>query len=498
MKLTAKIVSLWVTGTLVLVAVCTFFAARHDRALLRTEMRADAGEIGRTLAPLVQDAWRTSGEERALQLIADANRENRLLNVRWVRLNHKPAEDQAANLSGDDLQSLRSGNTVFVESREPAGRGFLHTYVPVQVGTASNGAIEVTKSLDELDRISHAALLRCVALGAILVVLSAGAAVLCGVWLVGRPLRQLIGKTRRAGHGDLSNPVHLARHDELGELGVALNLMCNQLAAARERLHAETEARLAATEQLRQADRLKTVGRLASGIAHELGTPMNVVLARAELIALDAPSEASVASVQVIKAQIQRMTSMIRQLLDFGRRGRVRQQTADLGELTRRTLQLFEPLAKRQNVTFDLLPCSATVFAKVDDTQIRHVLSNIVENAVQAMPDGGTVTVQVEPGPFEPVGDACPSARSCARVVVQDEGTGISPEDLEHIFDPFFTTKDVGKGTGLGLSIAYGIVQDHRGWIEVSSTPGIGSRFSIYLPSASSVQASKRATTSPS
>ena len=482
MRLTAKIVSLWMAGTLLVVAAGTFFAIRHDVRLLQADMRADAVEIGHTLAPLIQDAWHTSGEKRALQLIADADRENRQVDVRWVWLDGDSPEAQTARLSADDQQAIRNGGTVLVEERDSAGRGSLHTYVPVPVSSPRTGAIELTTSLDGLDQLARAAIVRFAAMGAVLVILSAAMAALAGVWLVGRPLQQLTDKTRRVGNGDLSNPVHLVRRDELAELGLALNLMCNQLAAASERLRKETEARIAALEQLRHADRLKTVGRLASGMAHELGTPMNVVLARAELIGLEAPSESVVASVKIIKAQIQQMSAMIRQLLDFGRRGRAHKQTLNLGELVEHTVHLLDPLATRQNSTLELRPCHSEALAEVDGPQLQQVLSNLIENAFHAMPNGGTVTVRVEPGPFWPAGTARAAGTACARIVVEDQGIGISPENLEHIFDPFFTTKEVGKGTGLGLSIAHGIVQDHGGWIEVTSTPGVGSQFLIYLP----------------
>jgi signal transduction histidine kinase len=108
----------------------------------------------------------------------------------------------------------------------------------------------------------------------------------------------------------------------------------------------------------------------------------------------------------------------------------------------------------------------------------------MIENAIHAMPEGGTVTVRVEPGPFRQPGASRSQASGCARVAIEDQGIGITPENLEHIFDPFFTTREVGKGTGLGLSIAYGIVQDHGGWIEVTSAPGEGTRFFIFLPRA--------------
>jgi signal transduction histidine kinase len=373
---------------------------------------------------------------------------------------------------------------VYVEEREPNGRGVLHTYVPVAVASPRSGAIELRNSLDGPDRIARAAILRFALLGAVLIVLSVTTASLLGVWLVGRPLEQLTEKTRRAGAGDLSNPVHLVRRDELAELGLALNLMCNQVAAARERLRGETEGRIAALEQLRHADRLKTVGRLASGMAHELGTPMNVILARAELIGLESPSESTMASLNVIKNQIQTMSAMIRQLLDFGRRGRAHKQTLDLTELCAQTVQLLDPVARRENVAIELATGDAAVMAEVDRSQIQQVISNIIENAIHAMPRGGTVTVRVEPGPFRPTGNVHASGQPAARVSIEDQGVGIPAENLDHIFDPFFTTKEVGKGTGLGLSIAYGIVQDHGGWIEVSSQPDQGSRFLIYLPLA--------------
>ncbi len=122
--------------------------------------------------------------------------------------------------------------------------------------------------------------------------------------------------------------------------------------------------------------------------------------------------------------------------------------------------------------------------AEVDRSQIQQVISNIIENAIHAMPQGGTVAVRVEPGPFRATGNVHASEQPAARVSIEDQGVGIPAENLDHIFDPFFTTKEVGKGTGLGLSIAYGIVQDHGGWIEVSSQTGKGSRFLIYLPLA--------------
>jgi signal transduction histidine kinase len=119
-----------------------------------------------------------------------------------------------------------------------------------------------------------------------------------------------------------------------------------------------------------------------------------------------------------------------------------------------------------------------------DSSQIQQVLTNLLINAFHAMPDGGTVKLDIRRQTAQPPTATDGPSCDCVRIDVQDEGVGISPDDLEQVFDPFFTTKDIGEGTGLGLSITHGIVREHGGWIDVKSQPGKGTRFSVYLPSS--------------
>lgn len=306
------------------------------------------------------------------------------------------------------------------------------------------------------------------------------------------PLEELIEKTRRVAAGDLSGPISVSGHDEFGgalsELADSLNAMCEQLAAARDQLHQETEARIAAMEQLRHAERLTTVGRLASGMAHELGTPMNVVSVRAELIIEEAPSEEAVASAKIIKSQVDKMAAIIRQLLDFARRRTPRKGRVDLTRLAEEAAQLLEPLAKSKAVTIQVHCQGGPLPAEADAAQLQQVLTNLLLNAIQAMPQGtiqgGKIELGLERGDYRRRGAAANGVGlgEFARIVVRDEGVGISKDHLHHIFDPFFTTKGVGEGTGLGLSIAYGIVEDHGGWIDVESVVGTGTSFFVYLP----------------
>ncbi len=261
-----------------------------------------------------------------------------------------------------------------------------------------------------------------------------------------------------------------------------LKQRAQQLEEAWAKVRTESEARIAALEQLRHEDRLKTVGRLASGIAHELGTPLNVISGYAGMIAGGglAPQDV-VESAQTIKAQSERIANIVRQILNFARRRPGQRAAVDLQQLARQTLELMAPLAQKQKVKLVLPEGADPAVVHADVEQVRQVLLNLVTNAVQAMERGGNVEVTVGParGPLPP--DRADAGQYVC-VSVRDEGEGIREENLTRIFEPFFTTKGPGKGTGLGLAIAEGIVREHGGWITVESTPGRGSRFCVYLP----------------
>jgi two-component system, NtrC family, sensor kinase len=261
-----------------------------------------------------------------------------------------------------------------------------------------------------------------------------------------------------------------------------MNAMCERLVEAQERSAVEERARIAALEQLRHADRLMTVGKLASGIAHELGTPLNVVGARAAMIADGETSAAeSVEYARIITGACDQMTRIIRQLLDFARPRGAERVTEEVARLAQRTLELLEPIAAKRGVSLRLREEGAAAAAEVDAGQVQQVFTNLVVNAIQAM-DGGTVEVVVAQRRAIAPRDLGGAETDCVSVTVRDEGSGISAEHLPHVFEPFFTTKDVGQGTGLGLSVAYGIVRDHQGWMEVESEVGRGSEFVVYLP----------------
>jgi two-component system NtrC family sensor kinase len=309
-----------------------------------------------------------------------------------------------------------------------------------------------------------------------------------GVHFVGRPMRRLVAKARRIGAGDLSQPLDLRQRDEVGELAAEINQMCERLAVAQARVEEETDRRLAASEQLRHADRLTTVGKLASGVAHELGTPLNVVSGRAKMIARgQVTGPELVESAQSIIDQAERMTNIIKQLLGFARRRQPQRLSESLRGVVERTLALLHPMAEKSAVEFKPSHGEPEPFAEVDVSLIEQALTNLVVNAIQAMPTGGVLTIHTCEEVVSPPAGVPATAGVYACLHVEDGGVGMTSEELLHAFEPFFTTKEVGSGTGLGLSVAHGIVRDHGGWIAATSEVDEGSRFSMYLPSIHTV-----------
>jgi len=266
---------------------------------------------------------------------------------------------------------------------------------------------------------------------------------------------------------------------------LVLFVLC-ALLVARLREYADKDARerRLTVEQLRQTERLGVVGMLAAGLAHELGTPLNVILGYAELLSSDrATTQMRETATATIIAQTEKMTTIVRGLLDFSRQGAGARTPINLRALARDATALMRPTARQKNVEIVEVG-GQDVFALGNQTELEQVLVNLIMNGIHAMPGGGTLRVGAyeERGGPEVSGSMPPPSFVCLEV--EDHGVGIPAENLHRIFDPFFTTKDVGEGTGLGLSVSYGIVSEHRGRIHVASTVGSGSRFSVYLPVA--------------
>ena len=250
-------------------------------------------------------------------------------------------------------------------------------------------------------------------------------------------------------------------------------------------LQAEIDERERLEAQLAQAQRLESIGRLAGGVAHDFNNMLMAIGGYAETLSADLDSgDPSQQGFAGIRQAVDQAAALTRQLLAFSRNQELRPTVIDLREL----VATVEPLLRRllgERIRLDIRPSAELWPALADRTKLESVLVNLSVNARDAMPGGGTITIEtanveldetyasshaeVVPGPY-------------AMIAVSDTGTGIDDETASHIFEPFFTTKEVGKGTGLGLATVYGTVRQSGGHIWVYSEPGRGTSFKIYLP----------------
>jgi PAS domain S-box-containing protein len=251
-------------------------------------------------------------------------------------------------------------------------------------------------------------------------------------------------------------------------------------------------------EQLRQAQKMEAVGRLAGGIAHDFNNLLTVVLGNLELVRTGAAGAEADDLLAATERAARQAAELTKQMLGFARRQPPRTVALDLNAVAREAVGLLrrtiDPrVVIRVAAAPDLRPAAA------DPVQVQQVLMNLCLNARDAMPGGGTLTVETGNAPAaRPPDGAAPAAGGYVRVSVSDTGVGMTEEVRAKVFEPFFTTKDVGQGTGLGLAVVYGVARAHGGWVECTSAPGAGSRFDVYLPrGVTSAEAAARAAETP-
>lgn len=255
------------------------------------------------------------------------------------------------------------------------------------------------------------------------------------------------------------------------------------------------------TEQLRQSQKMEAIGLLAGGVAHDFNNILAVILLQTEMSAAypDLPPRVREGLGQ-IQAAAERAARLTRQLLLFSRRQVMQPRTLDLNEAVRAMSRLLHRVIG-EDIELELRLHPRPLVLRADPGMLDQVLMNLAVNARDAMPRGGRLTLEtgeqsVDAAQARLHPDALPGRYVWLRVT--DTGSGIAPEHLPHIFEPFFTTKAPGKGSGLGLATVFGIVQQHRGWIDVRSEPGRGASFQVFLPSEEiAVAKAEPAPTSP-
>jgi two-component system NtrC family sensor kinase len=352
------------------------------------------------------------------------------------------------------------------------------------------GLLEIGVSLSHVDdtrtalqrRTAAIALLTIVGLGLTMIVFTRRRLV--------HPIEQLAQGVQRVTEGDLREQVPVLGSGEVAALATAFNDMEASLLEVRaqrqallENLEQQVQDRTAALkkaqERMIQSEKLSSLGRLAASIAHEINNPLAGILTYAKLLVRtleeappdQAAREKIIKQLKLVERETQRCTAIVRNLLDFARERPLKLGEVDVNAAIGEALFLISNQSRMQNVKLDqaLQPVPPV---EADFGQIRQALVNILINACDAMPSGGTLRVETRRDGEQ------------VEIAVRDTGIGISPADMKKVLDPFFSTKE--KGTGLGLSVVYGIIERHGGALRIDSAPGEGTTVTIALPVLSS------------
>jgi signal transduction histidine kinase len=357
-----------------------------------------------------------------------------------------------------------------------------------QDGFEIAGSIEVSRSLAHLGSAWRDDLLSTLPLLAGMVGVVIVAVMLFSRTLVTRPIEKLLHGIDDVARGDLSRVLLSEREDEIGALASRFNDMTYSLRESRAETERSTVAKMKLEERLFQTEKMATIGQLAAEIAHEVGTPLNVIVGRSRAMAKKAQDpEAVTKNAEIVAEQASRITRIIQRLLDTARRkvGTAENGLVNLNQVTLTTMEFLEGRFSAGKVSRTLARAEGLPPVKGDADQLQQVLLNLLINAIDAMPSGGAVRVETSLVTRRRPGLEVAPEQPVVVVEIRDTGPGIDEAARDKIFEPFYTTKEGRGGTGLGLSVSHGIIKEHDGWIEVDAgAAGVGTAFRICLPAA--------------
>jgi two-component system, NtrC family, sensor kinase len=483
MRLFSKIYTFLLIG---LVAILVIEGNIHYEWAIRQfdrNMMEQAETTGRIIAGMVARVWLEAGADQAWACIADASRAEPRMTFSWLWFDEATSVWARANQPTPALVPWGTATSFIAIDDQHRQRRF--TLVATEVPGDRQGGLLISQSMQPLADYSRKMLIRTLLITVLLALTSALIIYLFIYFKIHQPLEQLSRKAIEIGRGNLAADLDLKGENELVSLARAMNDMCTRLLIAKEKIHFEYLARLKTLEQLRHTEKLSTIGQISAGIAHEMGTPLNVVDGRAKMIISEALEKAEIVRcAEIIRNQAEKMTRIIRQLLDFSRKKKAGPKTREnLAELVHQVFQLLRPIAARQQIDLHMRSApDSRLHSRVDAQQIQQVLMNVILNGIQASPVGSHVLVELTNTMLKSMIHTDDQLREYIRIEVLDEGSGIPEHLFAEVFTPFYTTKQIGLGTGLGLSISRELLEEHGGWIEVKNRSVQGAHFSIFLP----------------
>jgi two-component system NtrC family sensor kinase len=503
MKLGTKLIVSLVVIILVTMTVHGYLSIQQDRENVMREIRVGMRGFSRAIHAALRDLYADGHNLKATEAFAntvgprgnihglivyDINAERIALSSSLKYPNDFAELHPAAILQLDPRPALAEPNGIDGYVRE----GGILVYYRIEPFTASDGRIAgafvLARQGSQLIGNIDARRQRIIGTTAALVILLSVLILIIVRRNITRPINQLVERVREIGSGRWEQRIEIKGRDEIAALAEEFNTMSEELNRSYANFLQEQQQKLKLERDLRHSERLASVGQLAAGLAHEIGTPLSIIRGRAEyLLRRPRGREELAGNLDVIRSQSDRITAIVRQLLEFSRRREPMFRSVDLSALLNHVRYLLEHQLVEKNLHVEIHVSPMPLLIQADPDLLQQVFINLFANSLHALGPGGAIKIHASSVPFVGV-------HGSVRIVFEDNGIGIAPDVIDHVFDPFFTTKDVGEGAGLGLAVTYGIIKEHGGEITLESEPSKFTRFLIKLPmaqqKASSIQGS--------
>lgn len=470
-----------------------YYSLNLRREILESALHNEVRAHAVTLQLMLEDDYRAGRDRDAQQFINRLSQNTRIYSVILydeqgrISMLSDPLVADEIRFPPEVQQVLKTGETAELV-RRIGEREVFSIIMPVQIRKAQRGAFEITQPRS-LIRADYARARRDIAL----LTLTLFAVISLGVLVVmrtnlARPIKELLSGAAALGEGDLNYRVIVpGRWNEFSRLASEFNRMADRLGEQRQAILQAAEERLTLEQQLLLAERLASLGRLAAGVAHEMGAPLNVIKGRIEQLRErhDTPREKVERNLAIINHQADVIARIVRELLHLGRPFSLNREAVEVGALVQGVFELIEADAAKSGIQLEFIAQSRErLFG--DKELLHQVLMNICWNGVQAMKTaitgntGGRLRVEFSGQ------EMMRNGKTLSALRISDTGQGIASEHLHRVFDPFFTTKDIGEGIGMGLSVSRRIVEEHGGGIEAANRAEGGAVFTIWLPKAES------------
>jgi signal transduction histidine kinase len=467
MKLNAKLVIIMLT-LLVLAMLTLFILNQNAQNDLVSEIQESSQEISKAVQMSIEDLTSETETSRLTEYLVKA-RDKGINEINIISNEGEIIDSSDPEKIGKKREIRKLEKGVHIARRQQGSATILsqkpyEVVVPVIVGDEQLGYVQINMLLDNIKDLQHANFIR--RLFATSMVFAVGIALT--IFLARRytdPIHRLVGNFKRVSAGDLSVTIPVDSQDEIGELAVGFNNMVEKL---REREMLE--------KRLYEAEHLSRVGQLASGIAHEVRNPLNYIsLAidhlKAEILPQCGENYAEIEDLtNKIKEEVRRANYMVLNFMNYGRPLKLRRALVPYDNILAKVLPLVSERLTEQRIRVEQNIDPDLPSLWVDQELLRNCILNFLNNAAQAMNEGGLITL----------GGSVDKEKGQVRLTFADHGSGISEEDIANIFKPYFTTKDVG--IGLGLAITERIIKEHGGEIQVQSRPDEGTTFTVLLP----------------